>query len=53
MMKTSVHRNLCEGVVEETAGNILGILPSPDVLLAEPVEDPRKAKCGASRCLVE
>ena len=30
--------------LEETAGNILGILPSPDVLLAEPVEDPRKAE---------
>ena len=30
--------------LEESAGNILGILPSPDVLLAEPVEDPRKAE---------
>ena len=30
--------------LEETAGNILGILPSPDVLLAEPIEDPRKAE---------
>ena len=30
--------------LEETAGNILGILPTPDVLLAEPVEDPRKAE---------
>ena len=30
--------------LEETAGNILGILPSPDVLLAEPVEDLAKQK---------
>jgi cysteinyl-tRNA synthetase len=30
--------------LEETAGDILGILPSPDILLAEPVEDPRKAE---------
>ena len=29
--------------LEETAGTILGILPTPDVLLAEPEEDPRKA----------
>jgi len=30
--------------LEETAGTILGILPTPDVLLAEPEEDPRKAE---------
>ena len=29
--------------LEETAGTILGILPTPDVL-AEPEEDPRKAE---------
>jgi cysteinyl-tRNA synthetase len=33
-----------KGWLEETAGDILGILPSPDVLLAEPEEDPRKAQ---------
>lgn len=30
--------------LEETAGNILGILPDAEILLAEPVEDPRKAE---------
>jgi len=30
--------------LEETAGDILGILPSPEILLAEPVEDPRRAE---------
>ena len=30
--------------LEETAGNILGILPDAELLLAEPVEDPRKAE---------
>ena len=30
--------------LEETAGSILGILPSPDVLLAEPEDNPRKAE---------
>jgi len=33
-----------KGWLEETAGTILGILPTPDVLLAEPEEDPRKAE---------
>jgi len=30
--------------LEETAGQILGILPSPEVVLAEPEEDPRRAE---------
>ena len=30
--------------LEETAGNILGILPNAEILLAEPVEDHRKAE---------
>ena len=30
--------------LEETAGQILGILPAPEVVLAEPEEDPRKAE---------
>lgn len=30
--------------LEETAGKILGILPSPEVVLAEPEEDPRRAE---------
>ena len=33
-----------KGWLEETAGDILGILPSPEVLLAEPEEDPRKVE---------
>ena len=36
--------NYAKEWLEETAGTILGILPSPDILLAEPVEDPRKAE---------
>ena len=36
--------NYAKDWLEETAGNILGILPSPDLLLAEPEEDPRKAE---------
>ena len=36
--------NYAKEWLEETAGNILGILPSPDLLLAEPEEDPRKAE---------
>ncbi len=30
--------------LEETAGQILGILPAPEVVLAEPEEDPRRAE---------
>ena len=30
-------------LLEETAGRVLGVLPSQDVALAEPEEDPRKA----------
>ena len=31
-------------LLEETAGRVLGVLPSQDVALAEPEEDPRKAE---------
>lgn len=31
-------------LLEETAGRVLGVLPSQEVALAEPVEDPRKAE---------
>ena len=30
-------------LLEETAGDVLGVLPAQDVALAEPEEDPRKA----------
>jgi cysteinyl-tRNA synthetase len=30
-------------LLEETAGRVLGVLPSQDMALAEPEEDPRKA----------
>jgi cysteinyl-tRNA synthetase len=31
-------------LLEETAGRVLGVLPSQEVALAEPEEDPRKAE---------
>ena len=31
-------------LLEETAARVLGVLPSQDVALAEPEEDPRKAE---------
>jgi cysteinyl-tRNA synthetase len=34
----------CVAWFEELAGDVLGVLPSPDVLLAEPEEDPRRAE---------
>ena len=36
--------HFCVAWFEELAGDVLGVLPSPDVLLAEPEEDPRRAE---------
>jgi cysteinyl-tRNA synthetase len=36
--------NYAKDWLEETAGQILGILPEPEVVLAEPEEDPRRAE---------
>ena len=36
--------NYAKEWLEETAGDILGILPTPEVLLAEPEVDPRRAE---------
>jgi cysteinyl-tRNA synthetase len=36
--------NYAKDWLEETAGQILGILPTPELVLAEPEEDPRKAE---------
>ena len=33
--------------LEETAGQILGVLPTPEVVLAEPEEDPRRAEIAS------
>ena len=40
----SAFANYSVDLLEETAGRVLGVLPSQDVALAEPEEDPRKAE---------